>query len=119
MSAPPKYIFVNGVMKLNPAHAAATGSAPSTAPPDSLAVVSSMGDVAAATEVQASNSGAPMQLSDSTVSSLEMMMDSGYTQGFGAPTPLDGSTLLDGDFSSLEHRFPLINIFLFEIFMKA
>lgn len=96
MSAPPpKYVFVNGVMKLNPAYSSST-NAPSSAPTDSLAVVSSMSDVAAATESQAAFTGAPMQLSDSTVASLEIMQDGGYTQGFNSPQPMDGSSLLDG-----------------------
>lgn len=109
MSAPPKYLFVNGVMKLNPAYSSTT-SGPSSTPPDSLAVVSSMSDIAAATESQAASTGAPMQLSESTVASLEIMQDGGYAQGFNSPQPMDGSSLLDGMCCIIAHNTSTINL---------
>ena len=71
MSAKPKkYVFIDGVMKLNPAftayqNASKPGGAP-IQPADhnqSLAVVSSMEDIMDATELQANFTGAPMQIS--------------------------------------------------------
>jgi hypothetical protein len=46
-----KYIFVNGVMKLNPAFGKTTAN------PQSLAVVSSMSDIQQATDAQAQGTG--------------------------------------------------------------
>lgn len=67
---PKKYVFVDGVMKLNPAYTAyqnaANPSAPATNEPNTaLAVVSSMDDIMNATELQANSTGAPMQMSPS------------------------------------------------------
>jgi hypothetical protein len=61
----------------------------------SLAVVSSMGDVAEASEAQTTATGQPLQLSESTVAAMEIMQDSEYTGGFQLSTPIDGSELLD------------------------
>jgi hypothetical protein len=108
MAKPKKYTFENGVMKLNPEYKiwadAQNGLAPPPAPPTStgppvdqpLAIVSSMGDVAEATEQQAT-SGSEFKLSESTVASMEIMMDEDFTNQFQAPGDgADGSELLDG-----------------------
>jgi hypothetical protein len=69
---PKKYVFIDGVMKLNPAFTAyqnAASSSPAAPGPTShntaLAVVSSMDDIMNATELQADNTGTPMQISPS------------------------------------------------------
>jgi hypothetical protein len=68
---PKKYIFVDGVMKLNPAFAAYQNSVnPSTSytgPDNTLAVISSMDDIMDATELQADSTGAPMQMAPSVL----------------------------------------------------
>ena len=105
MAKPKKYTFENGVMKLNPEYKlwsdAQNGTPPSTdtkpAGDQPLAIVSSMGDVSEATEQQQSSTGTTFQLADSTVASMEIMMDEDFTNQFQAPNGgADGSDLLDG-----------------------
>mmetsp|Transcript_2800 Transcript_2800/g.4230 ORF Transcript_2800/g.4230 Transcript_2800/m.4230 type:complete len:481 (+) Transcript_2800:127-1569(+) len=96
MSAKPKkYIFVNGVMKLNPEYSDGSSNATPAAAPNQqpLAVISSMADVQGASEAQSAATGAPLQLSESTVAAMEIMQDDEYTNNFGAS--VDGSMLLD------------------------
>lgn len=64
-----KYIFVKGVMKLNPKWQAEQGMTPARGTEQKLAVVSSTSDIAEATEAQWNATGKEMQLSDATVSS--------------------------------------------------
>jgi hypothetical protein len=100
MSAKPKkYIFVNGVMKLNPEYEAANGT-PATAntpkPAETLAVVSSMNDIVDATEAQADATGAPMQLSPSTSHAMQYMQGDEYLTQFQSGAEMDGGEVLDG-----------------------
>jgi hypothetical protein len=67
---PKKYVFIDGVMKLNPAFTAYQNAANPTHTPapvtvvnQPLAVVSSMEDIMDATDLQASATGSPMQMS--------------------------------------------------------
>ena len=60
-----------------------------------LAVVCSMGDVAEASDAQSTATGAPMQLSESTVAAMEIIQDEDYAGGFHLASPIDGSELLD------------------------
>ena len=70
---PKKYIFVDGVMKLNPEFTAyqnagnpqATTQQTTTSDHSALAVVSSMDDILNATELQLDSTGTPMQMSQS------------------------------------------------------
>jgi hypothetical protein len=106
MAKPKKYTFDNGVMKLNPEYTAwvqaqQNGTTPSTEPPkptgdQPLAIVSSMGDVAEATQQQQESNGTQFQLAESTVASMDIMMDEEFTNQFQAPGGADGSELLDG-----------------------
>ena len=106
-SPPPKYIFVNGVMKINPAYGAGKASTTTVAnPSQSLAILSTMDDVLQATSASSQPAppggpaaGPPMRLSDSTTSSLEIMQDPDYLSKFGRAEgrpALDGGALLDG-----------------------
>jgi hypothetical protein len=54
--SPPKYIFVGGVLKLNPAYVSSDGTNASSVanPGESLAIVSSMDDIMQATEASTS-----------------------------------------------------------------
>mmetsp|Transcript_14328 Transcript_14328/g.21458 ORF Transcript_14328/g.21458 Transcript_14328/m.21458 type:complete len:474 (+) Transcript_14328:123-1544(+) len=102
MSKPKKYIFVNGVMKLNPEYSAPS-SAPASTPgkkktddSGTLAVVSSMADVAEATEAQETATGTPMQLSASTAETMQYMQGDEYLTQFHSGIELDGGEVLDG-----------------------
>lgn len=99
----PKYIFVNGIMKLNPVYdqpgAGPKASAPSTVsdPSRSLAVLSTMGDVMAATSASPLGAdGQPsLRMSESTTCSLEIMQDGDFLSKFGKGATIDGGELLD------------------------
>lgn len=94
-----KYIFENGMMKLNPNYRApGNQSQPSTvaAPDKALAIVSSTQDIMDATNAQLSATGKPMQLSPATTASMEIMQDGRYLEQFHAPQKVDGGQLLDG-----------------------
>jgi hypothetical protein len=94
---PKKYVFVNGVMMLNPEFTALQSPAPSAPapqqntqhqnttpppPPQQLAVVCCQNDLQIANEIQAP-SATPVQLSSSTYAAIEVMQESGYGQQFG------------------------------------
>jgi hypothetical protein len=107
--APRKYIFVNGVMKLNPEFSQATGapapaadaasgtSAPDSANPVSepLQVISSLADVVQATDAQSDATGVPMQLADSTVQAIQNTQSDEYVGQFNV-SPADACSVLDG-----------------------
>jgi hypothetical protein len=87
----PKYIFVNGVMKLNPAYGAQTNTQSTVAKPlEALAIVSSTTEIM---DVSISNPDKPITLAPSTTSSMEIMQDSYYLQSLG--NKVDGGRLLD------------------------
>lgn len=101
----PKYIFVNGVMKLDPNYKAPTASQdqPSNAVtnPQALTVISSTTDIQEASAAQEKAMGKPMQVSEATQSSMEIMLDPDYANQFkaknrdGSPAALEGGYLLD------------------------
>lgn len=95
----PRYIFVNGVMQINPAYQAdGTQAAPQAAPVQNpaLAIVSSPAHIADAMQAQQAATGAPMVVAPTTVQSMQMMQDPAFLARFNAPQPLDGSVMLDG-----------------------
>jgi hypothetical protein len=96
---PKKYIFENGVMKLNPEYSKqnpGTSQSPPVPTQDQpLAIVSSMNDVGAATTAQMDATGSAMQLAPSTVASLDIIQDDDYSSQFQG-SGLDGGDLLDG-----------------------
>lgn len=96
MAKAKKYIFENGVMKLNPEYQKETGAAPAPAGDKPLAIVSSMGDVGEASTAQMESTGTTLQLSESTVASMEMIQDEEFTNQFQVSGGLDGSDLLEG-----------------------
>ncbi len=105
-----KYIFENGVMKLNPHYQ----SAPSTVASPNLAlpIISSTSDIAEATAVQEQAVGKPMQIADATIASMQIMQDQDYITAFKTSVPLDGGCLLDGIsnyFSKYEVPIGLVN----------
>jgi hypothetical protein len=107
--APRKYIFVNGVMKLNPEFGQATPGGGDTATaaaavPDSAAassasgplqVISSLADVAQATDAQSDATGVPMQLADSTVQAIQNTQSDEYVGQFNV-SPSNADSVLDG-----------------------
>jgi len=106
-SKPKKYIFVNGIMQQNPeylnwvkAHSdpssTSNNSHTSGSSGDTLAVVSSLSDIAEATAIQSESTGTPMQMSDSTISAMENMQDDTYLNSFHSNQELDGGELLEG-----------------------
>jgi hypothetical protein len=84
-AAPKKYVFVNGVMKLNPAFAATqTHSSPQTpqkiAP---LAVVSCPADLMVANEIQIENGiTSEISMPISSINAIGMMQDQGYLANY-------------------------------------
>ena len=87
-------------MQINPEYQKETGTAPapsSTPAGDKpLAIVSSMSDVGEASTAQMESTGASLQLSQSTVASMEIMQDEDFTNQFGVSGGIDGSDLLEG-----------------------
>ena len=101
----PKYIKVNGVLKINPKYQDASTSAPSTLPAGALLPVTSLADVARQNE-----SGSQIVLSDSTMSSVEIIQDQDVTRRFRSGTTDPG--ILDGlsrIFQQYEIAIGLIN----------
>ncbi|MDX1900716.1 MAG: vWA domain-containing protein [Gammaproteobacteria bacterium] len=90
-----KFIFENGVMKKNPAY---NEAGPSTVanPKQALAIVSSVNDINDATQTQYQATGKPMQMSEATQASIEIMQDRSYLDQFEAKGELDGGDLLEG-----------------------
>lgn len=95
-----KYLFKDGVMIPNPDYKAEqTDQKPSMPMPNAssaLTVVSTMSDVAQATEAQQVATGKPMQLSEQTVKSMEAVQDQKFIDKFKTSQPLDGGDILDG-----------------------
>src|SRR3990167_4157723 len=92
---PSKYIFVNGVMKLNPQYKEQTSTVAN--PQEALAIVSSANDIVKANELYATQTtGQEMKLAPSTISAMNTMQDTPYIERFGTAQPLDGGELLDG-----------------------
>lgn len=92
-----KYIFENGVMKINPDYERENGASSASITPtydQPLAIVSSMDDVGAATVAQQDATGLPMNLAPSTIATFEVVQDDNYVNQFQAGT--DGSDLLEG-----------------------
>lgn len=109
-----KYIFENGVMKINPAYKAeqAKQGNPSTVDSSAIAVVSSTSDITEASETQQKATGEPMHLSESTTSSMEILQDEEFLDKFQSPKPIDGGVLLDkltNIFAKYEVPIGLIN----------
>jgi hypothetical protein len=101
-----KYIFVNGVMKANPEYQKTDSLSPAPSPTDKspakkveepLAVVCSMEDIQSATKLQALTTGAPMQLSLETSTSLMSMQEEEFLDGFHSPegVEIDGGDIID------------------------
>lgn len=87
-----KYIFVNGVMKLNPQYKDNNSHATTVSNPEkSLTVLSSTNDIMQATQASQGN----MQLSDTTVSSMTIMQDKGFLDSYQTKEKLDGGKILD------------------------
>jgi hypothetical protein len=88
-----KYIFVNGVMVINPEYQKANAQ-PTPTGEQPLAIISSMQDVGEATEAQQAATGAPMNLAPSTIATFDEIQDDSYANKF--QPGLDGSDLLEG-----------------------
>lgn len=95
----PKYVFVNGVMKLNPEYQKeqAGQGHPSTLanPNQALPIISSTLDIAAASSAQQQVNGQDIKLSDATTSTMEIMQDGEFLAKFKATQQMDGGDLLD------------------------
>jgi hypothetical protein len=107
-----KYIFVNGVMKLNPDYVDPSALVQVAAPPaepsttaQPLQVISSMNDVADATDAQVQATGVPMQLAPSTIDTIQQMQSDAFVNQFA---PSDQSNIVDGLTEAfVEHEVPL------------
>lgn len=91
-----QYIFVNGVMKLNPAFKRPDATPTTLArPQEALAIVSSTNDILQANQAQQAALGRPMQLAESTQASIEIMQDAGYLAQF-QNSQVQGGQIIDG-----------------------
>ncbi len=116
MPQTPKYITVNGVMKKNPdyhpdgaAPSKAAAAASAVAP---LAIVSSIEDVMAASEIQMAKTGLPVPMAQSTTETIEMMQDEEMLLRFKSKQPLDGGVILDSlgaKFAQYETPLGMVN----------
>lgn len=100
-STEPKYIFVNGVMEINPKYVPdVKGGEPAKTtvadPKNSLAIISTMDDMAKASEAKQNAGAGPVQASRATGSSITIMQDSYYIDKFESTKPLDPGELVDG-----------------------
>ena len=90
---PQKYITVNGVMQRNPAYVA-PGKASVPASP-ALAIVSSLDDVMAASEVQSAATGVAVPMAESTAAAVEMLQDDELLRQYKSRTALEGGVILE------------------------
>ncbi|MBA3660321.1 MAG: hypothetical protein H0W64_01190 [Gammaproteobacteria bacterium] len=108
-----KYIFENGVMKINPEFKAqqVNQGQPSTTNPNALAIVSSMDDVLVASEQQKRLTQRPIQLSDATTSSIDIMQSSDFTNKFQVGQMQSGDCIdgISKIFSQYEVPLGLVN----------
>lgn len=108
-----KYIFVDGVMKLNPDYIAEQKDNHAPVPDTkTLTVVSSNEEIQQASKAQEEVTGQPMKLSEATVSSMEILQDEGFLEKFQTDQPIDGDKLLDdisNYFAKYEVPIGLIN----------
>ena len=65
-------------------------------PKKALAIVSTPEDVQNASNLQQQKTGAPMQLSEATTASMEIIQDEDFLKKFGTATPVNGGDVLDG-----------------------
>ncbi|WP_131783849.1 hypothetical protein [Legionella gresilensis] len=94
----PKYIFENGVMKLDPNYQAQhqnQGTLPTTNP-QALTIISTTQDMQDASHAQQLATGKPMQVAEATIASMQIMQDEDYLNQFKTQQKLDGGELLDG-----------------------
>ena len=91
-----KYIFVNGVLKLNPQYTEQSSTI--ARPKEALAIVSSVQDIVKASEA----SGQELKLASSTISAMTTMSEPSYLKKFETTEPLDGGNLLDGLYGLFE-----------------
>ena len=105
----PKYIFENGVMKLDLAYKHQQGNFAIN--PQALAIVSSTQDIQYATQAQQMATGKPMQMANSTIAAMEMMQGQYFLDQFKTSEKLDGGDLLDGLYEMLSvMKYPLVSL---------
>lgn len=97
---PPKYITVNGVMKLNPDYTAAKAreGAPTTvaAPTQALAIVSTAEEMMAASDLMKQKTGKPIEISASNDEAVKIIQNAEFLDKFNAPRGIDAGDLMDG-----------------------
>lgn len=91
-----KYIFVNGVMQLNPEWVKAQGATVTAPPPKALAVVSTPNDIMQATVAQQQATGQPMLLTPSATQPMTVMQSQAYTSQFGETFQAGSGAIVDG-----------------------
>jgi hypothetical protein len=94
MSSEPKYIFENGIMKLNPKYGPTPGTAPQSLP-NALAVPQTTNDIFAGNEAYAKATGQNMEMSETFVQSFTIVQDDYYLKQFNSATNLDGAKIID------------------------
>lgn len=100
-STEPKYVFIDGVMQLNPKYVpdAKAGEPVKTTvadPQNAIAITSTMSDIAQAGEAKKAAGAGPLQTSKATEASITIMQDSYYLDKFGTPDQINPGELVDG-----------------------
>jgi hypothetical protein len=90
----PKYIFENGVMKINPKYGNFPGVAPQSLP-NALAVPQTTEDVFAGNEAYTKATGQNMEMPDTFVQTVTIIQDDYYLKQFNSATNLDGSKIIE------------------------
>lgn len=90
-----KYIFVNGVMQINPEWLKTQGSQVTAPPPKALAIVSTPNDIMQATQAQQQATGQPMMLTPSAMQPMTVMQSPAYASQFGTQFQANGGAVVD------------------------
>jgi hypothetical protein len=92
--AEPKYIFENGIMKLNPKHVSVPGVAPQSLP-NALATPQTTSDVFDGNEAYKKATGKNMPVPETFMQSVTIIQDDYYLDQFNSATNLDGAKIID------------------------
>lgn len=91
-----KYIFVNGVMQINPEWLKQQGPQVTAPPPKALAIVSTPSDIMAATQAQQQATGQPMLVTPNAQQPMMVMQSQAYNSQFGAQFQGQNGAVMEG-----------------------
>lgn len=91
-----RYIFVNGVMQINPEWLKTQGNQVTPPSPQALAIVSTPTDIMQATQAQQQATGQPMILTPTAMQPMTIMQSQAYASQFGPQFQANGGAVIDG-----------------------